>query len=58
MQAMQTMNANGMYAHSGPARVRAFAASPVVLPTVASWLHVCIDGKTGTGTRRLGGFSP
>lgn len=57
---MQAMNANGMYANGGPARVRAFAVSPAFLPAAASWLHVhvCIDGKTGTGTRRLGGLSP
>lgn len=51
---MRRMPAAGTNGNGGPARVQ-MHCSPVLFSAVpASWLHVAIDRKTGTGTRRLG----
>lgn len=58
---MRTMTSAYMNGNAGFARGRhAFRSQPAaVLAVPASWLHVvCIDGKTGTGARRLGEPSP
>lgn len=58
---MRTMTTAYMHGAAGFARVRtAFRSQPAAaLPVHSPWLHVvCIDGKTGTTARRLGGLSP
>lgn len=58
---MRAMTSAYMNGNAGFARGQStFRSHPAVLAAQpASWLHVvCIDGKTGTGARRLGEPSP
>jgi hypothetical protein len=57
------MTMSSRYGDFGPARANAFTAFQsagvgAVPVSPLSWLHVCIDHKTGNGAQRLGERSP